>query len=404
MAYKTIKTTNYFGSMPYSNAGKVAVEGSTSFRASYDSQADIYAAVLTDLKWAVDNFSTAATQYSVGSYETFLNNDIAMWVKFANSLRLRTAITMYDKNSTLAATHIAEALSKPLLADGDNIGLWPTKISGLSLEWREWSFSSNCYLRMGSTMWGLMSSNNNTDGSGIFDPRAKIFFETNNAGGWAAYPQNPTTSTPTEGGAPYDKLRYTAWATKGAANIYSPVNLYFEQDKGYIPELMITAAEVHFLKAEAYNRGMGVTANATTAKTEYDNGVTASLNFWTSIAYNSPVWTVNKPAAATATPAQITTLLTNVAYNTGTPATALKQIYAQEWIDQYRQPWDAWTLLRRTGGQTPMSATNAAYYTANFGVYNRFPYPDSEVTYNGDNWKAITNGTDLASAKIWIMP
>lgn len=404
MAYKTIKTTNYFGDMPYSKAGKVALDGSSAFKAAYDSQADIYASVLTDLKWAVDNFSTASTQYSVGGYETFLANDIALWTKFANSLRLRVAITMYDKNSTLAATHITEALSKPLLADGDNIGLWPTKIPGLVLEWREWSFQANCYLRMGSTMWGLMSSNNNPDGSGIFDPRARYFFETNNAGNWAAYPQNPTTSTPTEGGAPYDKIRYTAWANKGAANIYSPFNLYFEQDKNYIPELMLTAAEVHFLKAEVYNRGLGVTANAATAKAEYDAGVTASLNFWTSIAYNSPVWVVNKPAAATATPVQISTLLANVAYDIASPANALKQIYAQEWIDQFRQPWDAWTLLRRTGGKTPMSAVNTQYYTANFGSYTRFTYPDSEVTYNNDNWKAVTKGTDVATSKLWIMP
>jgi Starch-binding associating with outer membrane len=404
MAYKTIKTTNYFGDMPYFDAGKVAIEGSSAFKVKYNTQADIYAAVLTDLKWAVDNLSTAASQYSVGNYETFLGNDIAKWTKFANSLRLRVAITMHDKNSTLAAAQITEALSKPLLEDGENIGLWPTKIPGLQLQWREWSFSANCYLRMGSTMWSQMSSNNNTDGSGIFDPRARIFFETNNAGTWAAYPQNPTTVTAPEGGAPYDKLRYTAWATKGAANIYSPFNLFFEQDLNYIPELMLTAAEVHFLKAEAYNRGLGVTANAATAKTEYDKGVTASLNFWTGIAFNSPVWTVNKPAAATATAGQINTLLTNVAYDMGSATNALKQIYAQEWIDQYRQPWDAWTLLKRTGGKTPMSAANTQYYTTNFAIYNRFTYPDNEVSYNHDNWQAVTNGTDLASTRLWIQP
>ncbi|MBS1563584.1 MAG: SusD/RagB family nutrient-binding outer membrane lipoprotein [Bacteroidetes bacterium] len=405
MAYKTIKTTNYFGNMPYSSAGKVAVEGSAAFKAAYDNQSDIYASVLTDLKWAVDNLSTSPSQYSVGAYDTFLGGDIAMWSKFANSLRLRVAVTMYSKNSAVAGPQIAEALAKPLLADGDNIGLWPSKIPGLKFEWREWSFTANCYLRMGSAMWSQMSSTNATDGSGIFDPRAKIFFETNNAGQWAAYPQNPTSSTPTEGGAPYDKaVRYTNWPNKGAANIYSPFNLYFEQDMTYIPELMLTAAEVHFLKAEVYNRGLGVTANAATAKTEYESGVTASLNFWTSIAFNSPVWTVNKPAAATATTAQINTLLANVAYNTVSPATALKQIYAQEWIDMYRQPWDAWTLLRRTGGATPMDPNNTSYYTANFGVYNRFPYPDNEVSYNHDNWTTATGGNDVASTKIWIMP
>jgi hypothetical protein len=405
MAYKTIKNTNYYGNMPYTNAGKAPLENSKAFVTTYDNQSDIYASVLTDLKWAVDNLNVSSSQYSVGAYDTFLGSDVAMWKKFANSLRLRVAVTMYNKNTSLAGAQIAEALTKPLLADGDNIGLWPSKIAGLKFEWREWSFSANCYLRMGSTMWGLMSGTNATDGSGIFDQRAKYFFETNNAGEWAAYPQNPTASTPTEGGAPYDKsVRYTNWANKGAACIYSPFNVYFEQDMSYIPELMLTAAEVHFLKAEAYNRGMGVTASSATAKTEYESGVTASLNFWTSIAYNSPVWAVNKPASATATATQISTLLTNVAYNLVTPATALKQIYAQEWIDMYRQPWDAWTLLRRTGGATPMSATNAAYYTSNFGIYNRFTYPDNEVSYNHDSWLAATGGSDLASGKIWIMP
>ena len=57
---------------------------------------------------------------------------------------------------------------------------------------------------MGTTMWNLMSSNNNTNGSGIFDPRCPLFYETNNAGEWVAYDQNPTSSTPSEGGAPYN--------------------------------------------------------------------------------------------------------------------------------------------------------------------------------------------------------
>lgn len=409
MAYKTIKATNYYGDMPYSTAGRVALDQSKAFNATYDSQQDIYASVLADLKWAVDNLGTSSTQYSIGSYDTFLGGDIAMWRKFANSLRLRVAVTMYNKNSTLAATHIADALSKPLLADGDNIGLWPSKIPNLKFEWREWSFSANCYLRMGTTIWGLMSSNNDTTGSGIFDPRANIFFEPDNDTDWVAYPQNPTTSTPSEGGAPYDQAkRYSGpganWYDKGAGNIYSPFNLYFEEDKTYIPELMLTAAEVHFLKAEVYNRGLGVTANAATAKTEYQAGITASLNFWTGIAFNSSVWLVNKPALATATPAQISTLLAKTSYDLTSSSNALKQIYAQEWIDMFRQPWDAWTLLRRTGGATPMSATNASYYTSTYGGYNRFTYPDNEVSYNHDNWYAATKGSDLTSAKIWIMP
>lgn len=404
MAYKTFKTTNYYGDMPYTKAGYAPLNGSSGYTAAYDKQADIYAAILADLKWAVDNFSTDASQYSVGSYETLFKNDISLWTKFANSLRLYIAVTMYDKNSALATTHISEALGKPLLADADNIGLWPANISGLQFQWRQWSFSANCYLRMGTTMWDLMSANNNTDGSGIFDMRAKVFFETNNAGTWAAYPQNPTTSTPTEGGSPYSTDRAASWGSKGAGCIYSPFNYYFEQDLTSIPELMLTAAQVHLIKAEVYNRGLGVTANAVTAQTEYNAGIAASLNMWKSIAYNSSVWTMNKPASATATAGEITAAQNSAValYDVADATHALSQIYAQLWIDQFRQPWDAWLLLRRTGGLTPMSTTNTSYYTSNFGGYQRFVYPDDEISNNTDNWKAGTGGTNLNTTKLWI--
>lgn len=404
MAYKTFKVTNYYGDMPYGKAGYAPLKGATGYKVPYDKQSDIYAAVLSDLGWAVNNFSTTSGQYSVGSYETFLKDDIAKWVKFANSLRLYIAITMYDKNNSLSAATITETLGKPLLADGEDIGLWPANIPGLQFQWRLWSFSANCYLRMGSTMWNLMSSSNNPDGSGIFDARCTVFFEPNNAGQWAAYPQNPTTSTPSEGGAPYSTDRFSNWSNKGVACIYSPINLYFEQDMTSIPELMLTAAQVHFLKAEAFNRGLGVAANATTAQAEYNAGITASLNMWKGIAFNSSVWTMNKPSAATATAGEINAVLSNpvTSYSMGSPSDALKQIYAQLWIDQFRQPWDGWTLMRRTGGLTPMSGNNVQYYANNFGIYNRFVYPDNEVSYNADNWKAETGGQDVNTTKIWI--
>lgn len=406
MAYKSFKATNYFGAMPYKEAGYAALaasKGTGVYKAKYNTQQEIYADILTNLKWAVDNLKADASQVSLGNYETLFKGDVTMWTKFANSLRLYIAATIYDKDKTLATTHITEALTKPLLADTDNVGIWPAQL-GLSLQWREWSFSANSYLRMGSTMWNLMSANDNKDGSGIFDLRARIFYEPNNAGEWSAYPQNPISGvTPTEGGLPYDKKRYTAWSDKGASNLYSPVNLYFAQDLTTIPEPILTAAQVRFIKAEVYNRGMGVTANAATAKAEYEAGIKASLNMWKGVAFNSPVWVVAKPTSATATTAEVNTLISNpkVAYSAD-PATALNQIYAQLWIDQFRQPFDAWTLKRRTGNKTPMSGTNTQYYTGNFGTYSRFVYPDDEITYNADNFKAATGGTNLNSTKLWI--
>jgi hypothetical protein len=66
---------------------------------------------------------------------------------------------MYDKVQ-VRSPQISEALGKPLLADGENIGLWPANIPGLVFDMHAWSFSANQYIRMGTTMWGYMSDNN----------------------------------------------------------------------------------------------------------------------------------------------------------------------------------------------------------------------------------------------------
>ena len=408
--YMAIKLSNFFGDMPYSAAGQslyYTASNDTVLTPAYDKQQAIYVSVLNDLQWAVDHFSTDATQFSLGSNDLVLENNIPQWIEFANSLRLRIALTMYDKDPTDATPQITDALSKPLLdADNTNVGLYPgTNIPNMDLQARQYSFGTECRLRMGTTMWNLMSSTNAQDGSGIFDPRCNIFFEPNNDTLWNPFPQNPTASTPAEEGSPYDVgVRKTDWANKDGnpptPNLYANFNYYWSVDVN-IPELFMTAAEAHFLKAEINARGIaGVTQNMTTAETEYNAGITASVDFWTAQAIGSAIWVVNKPAGP---PSQTTmdNMLNNptVKFNA---ATALQQIYAQEWIDLFRQPWDAWTLMRRTGDQTPMDANNAAFYTQTYGGYNRYQYPNSEQTYNRNNWMAETGGNDLTSAKIWI--
>ncbi len=402
MAYKTIKVSEFFGDMPYSDAGRAATEGSSKYRSKYDTQSEIFKSVIGDLKWAVDNFDTGNDQIAIGSYETFLKGDIAKWVKFANSLRLRYALTISGKDAAYATPVITEALTKPLLVEGDDVAIWPLSL-GLTLEGRRWSFNSGLFHRMGTTMWSYMSTSDAKDGSGIFDPRCRIFFEPNNAGQWVAYPQNPTNTTTPEGGLPYHNDRLTSWSKKGDGNIYSPLNYYFAKDQTTIPEPIFTAAEVHLLKAEVFATGLGAAKNMVTAKAEYEKGVTASVNFWTKVAMDSPDWVVAKPSTLP-TSAVINTLLTSpkIAFDISNEANALKQIYAQMWIDGFRQPWDVWALKRRTGNLTPMSAVNAAYYDSNFGVYHRFVYPSTEPDYNGANWRDATGNQDLTSKKTWL--
>ncbi|TDW96033.1 SusD/RagB family nutrient-binding outer membrane lipoprotein [Dinghuibacter silviterrae] len=415
-AYQAIKVSNFWGDIPFSKAGQAISNSTAALTPAYDSQQSIYLSCLSDLTWAVNNLSaTDATQFALGTSDGVLNGNITQWIKFANSLRLRFALTIYGKDPTDAGPIIADALTKPLLSaytTADNIGLYEANIAGLTFPARAYSFGTECRLRMGTCMWEWMSSTNALDGSGIFDPRCTIFFEGNNANQWNPYPQNPTSSTPAEQGDPYNTLRDADWANKDGdpsnptTNLYANFNYYWSRDgvisgsNGAIPELFMTAAEVHFLKAEAYAGGYGVSQDMATAQTEYYAGITASVNFWTTMAMTSSVWVVNKPTSLPNN-ATMTAFLANpvVAFNS---ATALKQIYAQEWIDMIRQPWDAWTLMRRTGIMTPQDPNNASYYTTTYGGYQRYTYPSSESQLNYNNWYAETKGVDVVSAKIWI--
>ncbi|QEC78429.1 SusD/RagB family nutrient-binding outer membrane lipoprotein [Mucilaginibacter ginsenosidivorax] len=413
-AYEALEVSNLYGDMPYSKAGK-AFSGSTAdLKVPYDKQQAVYLSCLADLTWAANHFTNSSTQFSFGS-EFLLNNNIDQWKAFANSLRLRYALTMYDKDNTDAAPIIADAIAKlssnPLT---DVVGFKQANVPGISFDidgaGRGFFFHQESRARMGSTLWNLFSNNNNINGSGIFDLRCKIFFEANGAGNWVPYPQNPATPI-TDGGDPYNVERDAdnkGWAAHKDGNLYSDYNYYWGRDgivsgsTGACPEIFITPAEVHFLKAEVYARGIaGVAQSTSSAQAEYNAGVTASLTFWNSVAYNSSVWVVNKPASETPSTATINAILANpkVAFNS---ANALSLIYAQEWVDMFRQPWLAWTLLRRTGGATPMDTSNPAGYKQNYGSLQRYQYPADEAQLNTANWKAATGGSDLTSTKIWI--
>ncbi len=87
-AYKTLRITDQFGDIPYSEAGLAYTYNTANYRPKYDSQESIYKSLLEQLKWASQHLTTAAATpggkpyQSLGASETLFANNISMWQKF----------------------------------------------------------------------------------------------------------------------------------------------------------------------------------------------------------------------------------------------------------------------------------------------------------------------------------
>jgi hypothetical protein len=286
---------------------------------------------------------------------------------------------------------------------GESACIWPAEM-GYKNESLNWSFREHKNLRLGSNIWQQLSSHDSTDGSGIFDPRAYIFFETNNNNEWTAYPQIPEPTTPTSGGIPYDSHRdnVAAFQIKGETNIYSPFNYFIVRDSDFMPIPLITGAEVHFILAEAYFRGIGLPLDQDMADSEYMNGINASVKWWKEVAANSrlPLSGLSFPDKISIPPSlgAASVLIVFGSWNAGSDEEKLRFIYTQRWLDAFRQPFQAYALARRTS-MTPREGDPINHF--------RMPYPPSEAEYNSENWSdAIVNqgGGDTQEFKIWWIP
>ncbi|MDP2724014.1 MAG: SusD/RagB family nutrient-binding outer membrane lipoprotein [Bacteroidales bacterium] len=414
LAYKTFKMTDIFGDMPFLDAG-YGYQDLEYLRPKFDSQESIYTFLLGELKWCDENIDVTAISEepfpTFSGFDPLFRGDMLKWQKFANSLRLRYALRMSEKKPDLAGEIIKGIVEneRPIFLGydfttylGESACLWPAQI-GFKNVGLSWSFLEHENLRMGSNIWHQLSYNDSIDGSGIFDPRAYIFFETNNVSKWVSYPQIPEASTPPSGGIPYGTQRDVtgSFGIKGETCIYSPFNYFFAWDENFMPIPLITGAEINFILAEAYFRGIGLPQDPNQGENEYMNGLNASVTWWMEVASKSKL-----PSSGMSFPDQIqippglgqSTVQSAFGFwNVTTDEEKLAFIYTQRWLDAFRQPMEAYALSRRTG-MTPREGDPIHHY--------RLPYPPSEVEYNTANWaEAVANqGGDSPETKLWWIP
>lgn len=339
--------TDAYGDIPYSEAGNI----DQFLLPKYDKQRDVYIGVLADLATAQAALNPSGKAIAG---DIIYANSIASWKKFANSLRLRIALRIADREPELARQVIAAIQAEGgsyISANLENAQLnYKTSpnqnpISNL--------FDTRDDYRISKTVVDQLAATN--------DPRLPVFAS-----------KAPATQLYT--GVPNGLLTGDA-AALGLTRTSKP-GAYFIAPAA--PAVIISYAEVLFDRAEAAARGF----TGEDAAALYGQAVEASLLQYGISA--ADIDTYKKLPA--------------VAYDA---SNYKRSIGNQKWIALFGQGLEAFAEWRRL--DYPV-LTPAVAGSLNGKIPVRFIYPGTEQSLNPDNYKAAVanQGADALTTKLWF--
>lgn len=367
--YSAIENADLFGPMPYEEFK--ALRDKSPFE--YNDVRTIYYGVkknlddaIACLKYYKDNRSQAYKEQLANvmySYLTIVNEpysktweDMELWIRFANSLKLRMAIHMSGIEPETAKTWAEEAVRDGVITDVDNeVAIYPT-FSGKDhplVEITGWSDAV-----MGASFLNLLEN--------LDHPYMKYLF-TKNSVGLAKSPQAVEGSScpaTTPMNSVYVGMRDGVAPGEGQAAANNPYCGYSMLDKAYLaqtqaPLFLMKCSEVYFLLAEGALRGWNMGG---TAKQFYEQGIrNASLESRSFMGnkYNELVDEyLNVEASKNIpyvdpqglTPDMPSVTKIGVKWNEGdSPETKLEKIITQKYIASFPYSYESWVDLRRVG-------------------------------------------------------
>ena len=381
-----------FGPVPFSEALSADV-----LQPKYDDDAEVYDKLIVMLDEAMAKVDTDAESFPAGQ-DLLYGGDLEAWLKFANSLKLRMAITISDVNAGKAGSMVAEAVAASVFSGNED---------NASITYLD-AFPNTHPVHEDLVQSGrddYVVANTFVDRlNALQDPRLLTFAQ----GVDFEYPLDDDNverdSTVTTGGLlttyypESDSVVYrTTPFTIFAKDTLKPVQVFIGGTYGsnntfalrshvgapfYEPTLeglLLDYAEVEFLLAEAVERGL-LTGDA---ETHYNAGITASMEYWGVGEEGVEDYLANP----------------NVAYSTAEGSWKQK-IGVQHWIALYNRGFEGWTVWRRldfTGFKAPPLLT----YN---DIPERFIYPIEEATLNKANLTegiSLLGGEDNANTKVF---
>jgi Starch-binding associating with outer membrane len=337
---------NTYGNIPYSQALDIA-----NVQPSYDDDQTIYNDLFTRLDAAIAQMDQNQEEAGLGSGDLYYHGDLESWIKFANSLKLRMAITIADVDAAKARAAAEAAVSHPE-------GVFKSSAEEAKLVYTANVPTAN------QVYFELRRRNDNVAANtfvdrlkSLNDPRIDEFFRPATAG---------------------NNVGQIVGGIYGAPNIYrnfgQPSDILRDPE---LPGVLLSYTEVEFLLAEAAARGFAVGG---TAVDHYNKAITNSIvTDWGG--------TTGEALAYLAQP--------SVAFNA---ANWRESIGIQKWIALYNQPVEGWKEWRRL--DYPVLTKPALART---DIPLRFPYPIQEANLNEANYQAAATamGGDVVTSRIF---
>jgi hypothetical protein len=329
MVYTWSVLVDTFGHVPYDEA-----LDPDNLNPVYGDMGLIYESILSKLDGAISSLDESSAGISSAQDPVF-GGDVAAWEMAANSLKFRLAMRLADVDPGKSVSMANAALSSGIItSNNENFSLnYLGAPPNTNPQYEDLVLSGRSDFIAANTLVDKMN--------GLNDPRRPVYFKENLGVGVF------------DGGIYGDANSFKAFSQIG--------DIFHTPD---LPGTIINAAEMHFLMAEAVERG-GYSVSGT-AESHYNMGITASMEEWGVAAGDIPTYLAQP----------------EVAYATAEGAGSWQQkIGTQLWLSLYNNGYEGWTTWRRLDfdGFTPPPGMQMS------DIPLRFIYPINEGQRNKAN-------------------
>jgi hypothetical protein len=373
-----------YGDLPYFNAAypdKPQI---------FDAQKDIYYDFFKELDEAYNilNGSSATTAYSNQDpiYGASAGTNVALWKKFANSLRLRLAIRISNRDAAKAKTEGEKAIANGTFTANTDNALARVSVNQPNPLNQITGFGE---FRMGAAMESILL--------GYADPRLSEYFSVvADAAAAATKPYNGVAN----GLLP---AQLTGANSNNSLSNVGPRFLGVNQATN--PIIVLTYAEVCFNKSEAAALGWNVGTG--TAEAWYNLGIEASMRQFGITNAAAITAYQNNTTALPVIPDGLTRAVSTLPVKfSAVAAEQNEQIGIQRWLSTYPDGFEGWANFRRTGFPKlypPANLESTSDVPAGQFI-QRLPYPDGVKGLSGaETTKAATRmGGDKQATKLWF--